>query len=361
MLDGILVHMQNNKPKISVLMSIYREPIEWIRASIDSILKQSYKNIELIAVLDSPDYEGNQIVFDIASQDDRIKIVKNEENKGLTKSLIHAMGQAQGSYIARMDADDIAEPNRFERQLKYMEEHPNVSVVGSYVDVFREDGSHQIGMNNLDSDQENNRIRMLFCNAGVVHSTALMRKSFLDEYHISYDPKMKKSQDYGLWVDIVSAGGEIQIIPEILLRYRVHGNQITNRNSDEQRRCYAYAINKQIERLGIVLSEDELDLHLVLHNYRVGINPNMVWKHVLNLIEANDHRGIYDKKKFRSITFSFYLHYILKEMRTQKKSDYIRLMWRVISCKTLKTLCKVYISDKKYRRVLSKYLAKKSS
>lgn len=353
------MNMRDNKPIISVLMSVYREPVEWIEESVNSILSQTFVDFELIIVLDSPDYEGNQVVLKLANQDRRIKIIKNQENKGLTESLICAMNQAQGAYIARMDADDIAEPQRFEKQLLYMRENPNVSVVGAFVDVFKEDGSHHAGMNNLDADKETNRIRMLFGNAGVVHSTAFIRKSFLDEHHISYNPKMKKSQDYGLWVDVVSNGGEIQTIPEILVRYRVHGNQITNRSSEEQRRCYAYAINKQIEKLGITLSDDELKLHIVLHNYRVGIDPDQVWNHVLRLIEANDRCDLYEKDKFRNIAISLFLRYILKETREKKAFGNIQLVCKSFSIRSLKCLYNIRVSDRNYRKILSNYLGKK--
>ena len=114
-------------PKISVIMSVYSERVDWIRKSIDSILNQTYSDFEFIIVNDKPDKEENaQLLEEYAARDSRIKVLTNEENIGLTKSLNKAFALAEGEFIARMDADDMALPERFKIQLEFMNAHPEI-------------------------------------------------------------------------------------------------------------------------------------------------------------------------------------------------------------------------------------------
>lgn len=118
-------------PQISVIMSVYKEPLDWMAQSIDSILNQIYSDFEFLIVDDNPT-DDKLIYFlnDYQKKDSRIKIIVNEQNVGLTKSLNIAIKQAQGKYIARMDADDISCKNRFQVQYDYMEQHLEVDEIG---------------------------------------------------------------------------------------------------------------------------------------------------------------------------------------------------------------------------------------
>ena len=120
-------------PQISVIKSVYKEPLDWMAQSIDSILNQIYSDFEFLIVDDNPT-DDKLIYFlnDYQKKDSRIKIIVNEQNVGLTKSLNIAIKQAQGKYIARMDADDISCKNRFQVQYDYMEQHLEVDVCGSW-------------------------------------------------------------------------------------------------------------------------------------------------------------------------------------------------------------------------------------
>lgn len=109
---------------ISIIMSAYREPLVWIRQAVDSVLNQTYKNIEFIIVVDDPDNtELIDYVTKREEQDPRITIHINEKNIGLAASLNRAIGLAKGEYIARMDADDISERDRLACQMKYLISH----------------------------------------------------------------------------------------------------------------------------------------------------------------------------------------------------------------------------------------------
>ena len=128
-------------PKVSVIMSVYREPLEWIDASIKSILVQTYGDFEFLIVNDNPESEELcHFLNEKALSDNRISLIANERNIGLTKSLNVALTKSNGEYIARMDADDIACLNRLSSQVEYLDKNANHSVVHSNYSLIDENG-----------------------------------------------------------------------------------------------------------------------------------------------------------------------------------------------------------------------------
>lgn len=230
---------------ISVIMSVYNTRREYLCDAIDSILNQTYKNFEFIIIDDGSNEETKAILEEY--HDDRIKVVTNEKNIGLTKSLNIGLSMAQGKYIARMDADDISVVNRLELQYNYMEEHSDIAVLGGWTSaegkVFRHDGK---------LPSECRKVRMLFQNNGISHPTAFIRKAFLEEHNICYDESILKSQDYMLWVDILLANGKLEVLSKVLLDYRIHDEQISKTQHDEQN----YYV-KQIRKKQLILLIDE--------------------------------------------------------------------------------------------------------
>ena len=115
-------------PKISVLMPIYNTQEEHLREAIESILNQTFSDFELIVIDDCSTDTTGEILKRLAERDERVKVHPNEVNLRLPSSLNKAISLARGRYIARMDADDIALPERLERQYAFMEAHPNVAL-----------------------------------------------------------------------------------------------------------------------------------------------------------------------------------------------------------------------------------------
>lgn len=122
-------------PEISVVLSVYNDA-KYVGVAIESVLAQTFTDFELIIIDDASTDESLSIARDFA--DERIRIVENEENLGLTKSLNKGISLAQGKYIARMDSDDICLPTRFEKQVAYLDAHPDVGVCGGWVELIGE-------------------------------------------------------------------------------------------------------------------------------------------------------------------------------------------------------------------------------
>jgi len=217
---------------VSVIMSVYKEPKEWLCRSIDSILNQTLSDFEFIIICDNPAGDDNlALLRDYERKNERIKLIVNEENIGLTKSLNKGLAVAKGKYIARMDADDISMPTRFEKQYQYMESHPQVIVLGTAI-KFIGSGAWKKGTDNIRYTDEEVRAQMLLDNC-IAHPTVFIRKSVLDEHGISYDEKYRHSQDVRLWEQLMPYG-EFGNLKEKLLKYRLSDQQITKTKSSSQ-------------------------------------------------------------------------------------------------------------------------------
>lgn len=164
---------------ISVIMSAYNEKEKWLRQSIESVLNQTYRNIEFIIVLDNPQNEMlRQIIMEYRKQDERLVFVPNEKNVGLVASLNKALGYVQGTYVARMDADDICYPDRLEKQMATMK-NTDADFVMSAIDFIHEDERIVIGKSDEALGSEQVKEIMKYGNIAY-HPTWLVKKSVYD-------------------------------------------------------------------------------------------------------------------------------------------------------------------------------------
>ncbi len=223
---------------VSVLMCVYNTPVDYLKEAIDSILNQSYQNFEFIIVDDcSTDSEVISCLEFYKNADDRVIIINNKTNTGLTKALNIGIFYCKGTYIARMDSDDISLGNRLQSQVDYLKSHGDVALVGSNIICFG-NGVEEIDTSKLESssdDYDMYLIHSLIQHSGPPHPTFMFRADFLRQNSIKYREDILKAQDYGIMADILKAGGVIKKIHEPLLRYRVHDKQITSTSEIEQK------------------------------------------------------------------------------------------------------------------------------
>lgn len=234
--------IDKNPPLLTVLMSVYNEPIGWLHESIDSILNQTYSAFEFIIVNDNPSRaELKELLNTYQNKDSRIVIVDNETNIGLTKSLNKGLAIVKGKYIARMDADDISLPQRFEKQIQFMQAHPSVIVCGTQIKrIGSKTKSFPVRMK---CDSLSIKAEMLF-DSSLVHPSVIIRKSVLDDNKLRYDEEYKQAQDYRLWEQLYDFG-DFANLDELLLLYRISALQITSRKRSYQRN-YAVLIRKRL-------------------------------------------------------------------------------------------------------------------
>jgi len=259
-------------PRVSVIMAVYKEPVDWMRQSIDSILGQTFVDFEFIVVNDCPDREENmRILEEYKQQDSRVVIVVNEENIGLTKSLNRALDISKGEYIARMDADDISLPHRLKTQLAYLDYHPEIAAVGSWISHIDENGN-EVEVARYETDPRWIRAQLLQ-NSQVCHPSAMFRKT-VKGYNVKYDESIRYAQDYALWVSILPYG-EIANIPEVLFCYRTSNQQITSNKKSEQEACAKIIQKRAFQVLGFHPTDSFLNLFFAMtvqHNMEFDKN-----------------------------------------------------------------------------------------
>lgn len=214
---------------VSVLMPCYRETAAEFSEALDSILKQTYTQIEVVVIFDDPD---NKSLYEIArgraAFDSRIRLVKNERNLGLPSALARGFEISNGDYICRMDSDDISEVQRIERQLEYLKEN-GLDLVGSYLNAVDEEGETLYLVNSIPTKSKsvNRALRIRNC---VPHPAWLGKRAV---FELGYRD-IPLAEDYDLLLRAVLGGFSIGNVPEPLIRYRMTANSISRNSLYEQ-------------------------------------------------------------------------------------------------------------------------------
>ena len=208
--------------KISVIMSVYNGE-DYIAEAIDSVLLQTFRDFELIIINDCSTDGTGEILERYASADDRVKVHTNEVNLRLPSSLNKAISLSKGKYIARMDADDICLPDRFEKQYAFMEENPGVSLSSCRFMTLK-NGVISSGGCGGKTDNESIKGLLLVTNP-ILHPGIIAKADVIRE--LLYDKNFTCTEDMELWTRFVMSNHSIKIMPEYLMIYRLHDKQIT--------------------------------------------------------------------------------------------------------------------------------------
>ena len=224
-------------------MSVYEEPKEFLIQAIESILGQTYKNLEFLITIDNPEYKCKDILDAYCNKDQRIKLTYNKTNIGLTKSLNNAIGIVRGRYIARQDADDISLPQRLELQYNFMESNPIYSIVGSNIH-FVDDNGKFIKRINWPVTQKYISRTMRKRNK-LVHGTVLMKKDDLISVG-RYNGKLKYGQDYELWLRFLRNNKKVFILSSKLYYLRQHQKSVSVKSAFHQSMMH-FLIQKEID------------------------------------------------------------------------------------------------------------------
>jgi len=203
-------------PAISVVMGVYNGE-RFLAAAVDSILAQTYGDFEFIIVNDGSADRTPAILADYAAADSRVRLLHNEMNIGLSSSLNRGLDAAQGEFIARMDADDVSEPLRFERQVDYLRRHPDVVLLGTANRSIDHSGQ-DIRFDNYFplTWQENLWGSCFVCT--FQHASVMIRRSVLDAQALRYDAHCGPVEDFELWTRILEVGKGTNLRERLLRR-----------------------------------------------------------------------------------------------------------------------------------------------
>lgn len=207
--------MEKNKINISVVMPLYNPRHDHLNECINSLLDQDFKNFELIVVDDSHKNIDNKELFK-SFPADRIQYYRNEKPLGLQASLNFAIKNAKGAFIARMDGDDVCQKNRLSTQINFLEENPNISIVGSNCITIDSKGS-VVGKRSYPFRKKD--ILNSFTSP-LAHPSVMFQKNFFDKFGF-YNENFE-IEDWELWFRTLKMGGEIFNIQEDLLKLRAY-------------------------------------------------------------------------------------------------------------------------------------------
>ena len=203
-------------------MSVYNEPLDWLKGSIESILNQTFTEFEFIIVNDNPAGEElRDILKKYKNQDERITIIENPENLGLTKSLNIGIKEAKAEYIARMDADDISLPERLKLQYQFIENNSDIFLVGTSVQIFDRSGQTK-GRAIKAQDHDQIVSSLLGGKLAFYHPTIIFRNE-----NMLYRENFQTTQDYDLYLNILSKGKRFANLKDVLYYYRVSNKSIS--------------------------------------------------------------------------------------------------------------------------------------
>ncbi len=243
-----------NLPFVSVIMPVYNTE-SFLHASLDSILKQTYSNFEFIILNDGSTDSSAHIIQ--SYNDKRIVFVNNSINKGLSEIMNEGLALVHGVYIIRVDADDVSYPDRIMKQVHFMQSHPEVGIVSSWLKTIGKTSGY-LKKSFLSHDE---LCANLLFNTSLPQPAACMRTSVLQEHGLTYDSAFKDgAEDYDFWIR-ASVVTRLACIPEPLVSYRIHTTNVSSVRSKQAKENTRTLREAQLLKLGITPTSEELTLH----------------------------------------------------------------------------------------------------
>ena len=292
-------------PLVSVNMPVYNGE-KFIGQAIESILAQTYPHFELV-IVDDGSTDGTLRVIE-GYADARIRVVRNPRNLGLSLTRNRGIEASRGEYIAILDSDDVALPERLAEQVAFLEANPGFGLVGSWAQPVNRTGTPAGPAWELPATPESIPSILLFHNY-FVQSAVMLRKSALPApaYRTDFPP----AEDYDLWVRI-SRHHKTWNLPKVLVHYRQHDSNISREKASVMSQSENRILAGQLERLGIQASEAELKLHksLIPESPQVQAREALAIHAWLNgLLRRNEAHNVYDPAQLHPLLTTIWQKY----------------------------------------------------
>lgn len=277
----------NQSPAVSVIMPVYKVE-RYVGESIHSVLNQKFQDFELIILDDaSPDASTSEIM---KFTDPRIRCLHHETNQGLAMARNTAIRAASGNYIALLDSDDIALPNRLMEQIRFLDANPNVGVVGTWAELIDEAGDDCGSRYNPYPDRLL-RPLMVFRNTLIVSSLMIRREALPDEL---FQPMLAEDYDF---TSRISQIWDIAVLPQPLIQYRLNSQGLMSTRWQQVKDDTWRTQQRLLEQLGIYPSPEEKTLHQrISHATSDGMDSLTAQRAshwMRRILESNRQRGCY--------------------------------------------------------------------
>jgi glycosyltransferase involved in cell wall biosynthesis len=240
---------------VTVLLCTHND-VRFLPQAVESIFAQTLGDFEFLVIDDGSSDGTAEYLTAVAGEDPRVRVLRNERNIGLTRSLNLGLASARGRLVARMDADDVSAPERLERQVAFLERHPDVGLVGSSRTLIDEQGT-TLGYARAVPDDLGIRWKCLLGNP-FAHPSVLIRREVLIRHGLSYNESHRTAQDYELWPRVLRhvKGANLE---EPLLRYRLRQGVSRTSRADQLRNHDAIALSA----IRTLLPGFPIDIHQV--------------------------------------------------------------------------------------------------
>jgi glycosyltransferase involved in cell wall biosynthesis len=331
-------------PAVSVLMPVYNGE-RFLKEALDSVFSQTYMDFEIIIIDDGSADNTAEIVKQY--DNDKIIYQRNPQNSGIVATLNNGLALVKGKYIIRMDADDIALPQRFQLQVNYMEAHPEVGVCGSSLRRFSDEYDITESMG---SNAAYTAAKLMF-DTTINHPSAIIRTSILKEHGLKYVFDFPHAEDYVLWYEISKYAG-LANLPDVLLMYRMHGKNLSMQHNKLQYqsmsrlRCMMlhnfFVKAAAIKDIGNYASiEKEYAALQALETVNIDDIRKMD-KLLMHVLEINNQTGIYNSAALTKYAAWFwYIIFLYEKCKAYNRKMIFSFLWNKNS------ICKYVDKDKR--------------
>ena len=291
-------------PKISAVMALYNTPYNYLKATVESILSQTFSVFELIVVDDASSIEYEEFFAEF--DDERIKYFKLEKNAGPGNARNVGIKKAAGEYVAICDSDDIYLPKRLELQAKFFDENPDISLTGC---SFR--FSNRTKLSFVPLEDKEIKTFMLF-NSPLSNPSIMFRKEVFSKNNLFYPEDTNFAEDYELWINAMFCGVKMANLKDFLMIYTRRQGQLSKAKEETQIAILKKLYKKILAQMGIEPTQEELDLHhnIYAENFGQITSEKEISDWFDKIIEHNknlfDEKTLLDKKndmleKYRKI------------------------------------------------------------
>jgi glycosyltransferase involved in cell wall biosynthesis len=248
-------------PRVSVLMPVHNG-VPYLLGAIDSVLAQTFEDFELVVINDASTDSTVEVLARYAAQNNRIRVLHNPENRGVAGTLNVGLAAARGEFIAIMHADDLSLRHRLERQVQFLDDHPDHVLVGTHFDVI--DAAGSVRRTATDPTEYWQLDWLAHFRTPVGHPTAMFRAWLPREKGLLYNTKYRAAEDTDMWMRVLQYGKSANL-PVPLVQYRMHAENITSRLTDTANNeaceiAFAHLIGRYPD-----LAEQEKPLRLLYH------------------------------------------------------------------------------------------------
>jgi len=272
-------------PEITVLMPV-RNGQAYVREALRSLWRQTFREFEVWVFNDgSTDATAELLEEEKVSVEaaGRLQVEHCDENRGISRTMNEGIRRARGTWIARMDADDVSRSLRFEHQRRYLLEHPEVSICGSWVQILKKNRMHR---HTPPVDSATLRCMLGFQNP-LVHSSVMWNREHLVKSGLFYDESLTAAQDMELWFRC-SQELNLRNLDEILVEYRVHEDNITTTRSDESRGVRMSVMTQALASMGLDLDPDQMQHQVKIGEAGEFADPGELEKAGRHLLQLQD-------------------------------------------------------------------------